>query len=259
MANSFQLALRGGIMIVTMVAIPLLAIFGKQIPELLEGIYRGNTKTEQWQARPTQPVAATESKSVANQLAVQQQRPDLAAAPAFQPGTAGSLNPASTSVPKIEPPPLASNAFQSAQPLPLSPANNPVGSNTLNPALNKSIAGNNLGQALPPSSLRDNQVNPAAMNRQAAEPANLNSATFQQGQQRLRDLGVTFFRLEATGEPSERYRADCEIRAAANSPGQKFTSLHADPLAALNDVIGQVERARGGRGVDMQAQRGVYR
>jgi len=253
MANSFQMALRGGIMIVTMVAIPLLAIFGKQLPELLEGIYRGNTQTDQWQSRPAQPVAAPLSSAGANQLAMQQQRSDLSPAPAFQSGTAGSLNPALGSAPKIsEPPALSSNAFQAAQPLLLNPSSN----NTSNNARS-----NNLSQALPPSTLRDQHVSPAAMTRRAAEPANLNSAAFQQGQQRLRELGASYFKLETTGEATERYRAVCQIATAANGqmqngPVQNYTSIHADPLTALNDVIAQIEQTRGGR-TELQAQRGT--
>jgi hypothetical protein len=235
MANSFQLALRGGIMIVTMVAIPLLAIFGKQIPELIEGIYRGNTKTDEWQTRPTQPVAGSVSNAGSNQLALQQQRSDLAPAPAFQPGTAGSLNPAYGQGSKnLEPPALATNVFQAAQPLPLSPANT-------NPA-NSSLRGTNLGQALPPSSLRDPQVNPAALTR-PAPPTDLNSVAFQRGQQRLRELGASYFKLETTGEATERYRAVCQI-AAPNQPVQNFTSIHTDALTALNDVISQIEGKR---------------
>lgn len=230
MANSFSMALRGGIMIVTMVAIPLLAIFGKQIPELIEGIYRGNTKTEEWQTRPAQPVAGPVSNAGANQLAMQQHRADLTPAPAFQAGTAGSLNPAyGVGSKNLEPPALSTNAFQTAQPLPLSPSNN----QSYSP---------NLGQALPPSTLRDQQVNPAALTR-PAPPANLNSAAFQQGQQRLRELGASYFKLETTGEATERYRAVCQI-AAPNGPVQNFTSIHADALTALNDVISQIEGKR---------------
>lgn len=232
MANSFQMALRGGIMIVTMVTIPLLAIFGKQLPELLEGIYRGNTKTEEWQTRPAQPVAAPVSNAGANQLAVQQLRSDLAPAPAFQPGTAGSSNPANSNVPKIsEPPPLSSNAFQAAQPLPLNTTNN-------------SSHSPNLSQALPPSTLRDPAVTPA-VNHASPAPADLTSAAFQQGQQRLRELGASYFKLETTGEATERYRAVCQLPAAANGPVQNFMSIHSDALTALNDIIAQIERAQG--------------
>lgn len=240
MANSFSMALRGGIMIVTMVAIPLLAIFGKQLPELIEGIYRGNTKTDQWQARPTQPVTATANNTVANQLAVQRQQPGLSDAPAFQASNSGSLNPANSTAPKIEPPPLATNAFQAAQPLPLNPAANPARSN-------------NLGQALPPSTLRDQAVSPAANH---ATSNDLSSAAFKQGQQRLRELGASYFKLETTGEATERYRAVCQIAPVGNNPVQTFTSVHVEPLTALNDVIAQIERARGGRGTELSAQRG---
>jgi len=247
MANSFQMAVRAGIMIVTMVAIPLLAIFGKQLPELIEGIYRGNVKTDEWQTRPATPVAAPVSNASVNQLAGQQQRADLTPAPAFQPG-AGSSNPALSTAPKIEPPPLSPIALQGAQPLPISPTN----ANTTN--LSRS---DNLGQALPPSTLRDSHVSPAGLNRPAPS-ADLNSAAFQQGQQRLRELGASYFKLETTGEATERYRAVCQI-AAPNGPVQNFTSIHADALTALNEVITQIEQTRAGRAPEMQAQRGMLR
>lgn len=235
MANSFQMAVRAGIMIVTMVAIPLLAIFGKQLPELIEGIYRGNTKTDEWQTRPATPVAGPVSNASMNQLAGQQQRPDLSPAPAFQPGAAGSSSPAyGLGSKNLQPPPLASNAFQAAQPLPINPTNAP--------ATNNLPRSNNLGQALPPSTLRDQQVSPAALTRPAPS-ADLSSAAFQQGQQRLRELGASYFKLETTGEATERYRAVCQI-AAPNGPVQNFTSIHADALTALNDVISQIEGKR---------------
>jgi hypothetical protein len=235
MANSFQIALRSGIMIVTMVAIPLLAIFGKQLPELLEGIYRGNTKTEEWQTRPAQPVAGPVSNAGATQLAGQQQRADLTPAPAFQAGTNGGSAPAyGLGSRNLEPPALATNAFQTAQPLPL---------NTLNTNTpNSSPRSNNLGQALPPNTLRDPHVNPTVLTR-PTPPADLNSAAFKQGQQRLRELGASYFKLETTGEATERYRAVCQI-AAPNQPVQNFTSIHADALTALNDVITQIEGKR---------------
>lgn len=229
MANSFQMALRGGIMIVTMVAIPLLAIFGKQLPELLEGIYRGNTKTEQWETRPGQPVAAPTSNAGANQLAMQQQRADLTSAPAFQPGAAGSFSAAPSQPRKIEPPALISNAYQTAQPLPIN-------------TTNSSPRSNNLSQALPPSTLRDQHVSPAGLTR-TTPTADLNSAAFKQGQQRLRELGASYFKLETTGEATARYRAVCQI-AAPNRPVQNFTSIHTDALTALNDVISQIEGKR---------------
>jgi hypothetical protein len=243
MANSFQMALRGGIMIVTMVAIPLLAIFGKQLPELLEGIYRGNTKSEQWQARPAQTMAAAPHAPGTNPAAAPAQHVGLSDAPAFQPSTTGSLNPTNTNAPKLEPPPLASNAFQSAQPLPLSPSMS-------------SPRSNNLGQALPPSTLRDQAVNPAA-NHAAPMATDLTSAAFKQGQQRLRELGASYFKLETTGEATERYRAVCQIAPVGNNPVQTFTSIHVEPLTALNDVIAQIERSRSGRSTELQAQRGT--
>jgi hypothetical protein len=54
---------------------------------------------------------------------------------------------------------------------------------------------------------------------------------------------VSYFRLETTGEATQRYRAVCQI-AAPNAPVQNFNSLNADPLAALNDVITQIEGKR---------------
>jgi hypothetical protein len=235
MANSFQMAVRASIMIVTMVAIPLLAIFGKQLPELIEGIYRGNTKTDEWQTRPAQPVAGPVSNASANQLAGQQQRPDLTPAPAFQAGAAGGSNPAyGLGSKNLEQPPLPNNSMQAAVPLPI----NPTTPNTTN-TLPRS---NNLGQALPPSTLRDPYVSPAGLNRPAPS-ADLNSAAFQQRQQRLRELGVSYFKLETTGEATSRYRAVCQI-ATPNAPVQNFTSIHGDPLTALNDVISQIEGKR---------------
>ncbi len=131
----------------------------------------------------------------------------------------------------LEPPAIATNSFQAAQPLQLSPSNT-------NPA-NSSLRSTNLGQALPPSSLRDPQVNPAVLTR-PAPPTDLNSAAFQRGQQRLRELGASYFKLETTGEATERYRAVCQI-ATHNGPVQNFTSIHTDALTALNEVISQIE------------------
>ena len=119
---------------------------------------------------------------------------------------------------------------------------------------------NNLSQALPPSTLRDQYVSPVVNHR--TESADLTSSAFKQGQQRLRELGASYFKLETTGETTERYRAVCQIAAAPNGqmpsgPVQNYTSIHADPLTALNDVIAQIERTRGGRGTELQAQRGT--
>ena len=68
-----------------------------------------------------------------------------------------------------------------------------------------------------------------------------------QAEQRLRRLGATHYLLESWGADGELFRFHCRV-AVAGSPTytRYFEATDADPLAAVGDVLAQIESWRSG-------------
>jgi hypothetical protein len=94
--------------------------------------------------------------------------------------------------------------------------------------------------------LAQGQASCARGPRSPASPTDLFSTT----QQRLRQLGATYFRLETYGEGGEQFRFQCRI-TSGRGPGsfRDFEAIDGDPLQAMAKVLGQVQE---------QADAGTY-
>jgi hypothetical protein len=68
---------------------------------------------------------------------------------------------------------------------------------------------------------------------------------FRSAETRLRALGATYYLLETLGTSGDQYRFVCKV-AAPRQPEQTlaFFAVESDPLAAMNQVVRQVESWR---------------
>ncbi|MGC4006341.1 MAG: hypothetical protein QM811_25760 [Pirellulales bacterium] len=243
MANSFQLFVRAAIMLSCMVVIPLIALFNKQIPEFCSAIWNGQDRAATWQARPTGgPAPAAQPSTTSERFASQQSRSDLQEAPKFgapdAPPTKSNTLPGGFAPPTAgaKPEPAAPRVLPElarAEPLSVGPANRglPTGM-TPPPSLAQQPPG-----AAPRTPIHDPFVRPSAADTADAAAVDPLAAA----QQRLRALGVGYFKLETTGEATIRYRCYCQVKAG-DGPVQDFQATHAVPLAAVQDVTDQIER-----------------
>jgi hypothetical protein len=75
------------------------------------------------------------------------------------------------------------------------------------------------------------------------------TAQFRGMERRLRELGATYYLLETWGSSGDRYRFFCKMSLAGNADYNRnriFQATAADPLRAMQDVLGQVEQWRAG-------------
>jgi len=70
---------------------------------------------------------------------------------------------------------------------------------------------------------------------------------YQMIQDRLRELGATYYLLESWGTGQQMYRFYCKMAVGGNADYTRyFEASHADPLQAMHDVLAQVELWRNG-------------
>jgi hypothetical protein len=75
------------------------------------------------------------------------------------------------------------------------------------------------------------------------------TAQFRGMEKRLRELGATYYLLETWGSSGDRYRFFCKMSLAGNADYNRnriFQATAADPLRAMQDVLAQVEQWRAG-------------
>ena len=76
------------------------------------------------------------------------------------------------------------------------------------------------------------------------------TAQFRRMEQRLRQLGATYYLLETWGTTGDRYRFLCKMALAGSADYDRnriFQATAADPLRAMQNVLEQVEQWRSGR------------
>ncbi len=100
--------------------------------------------------------------------------------------------------------------------------------------------------ALPTSSGTD-QNRSSATNNGSGDDC---TTQFRRMEQRLRELGATYYLLETWGSSGDRYRFFCKMAISGTADYNRnriFQATAADPLHAMQDVLEQVEQWRGGR------------
>ncbi len=88
----------------------------------------------------------------------------------------------------------------------------------------------------------------ANMGRNAAENPISSGDPYRMIQDRLRELGATYYLLESWGTGQQMYRFYCKMSVGGSADYTRyFEANHADPLQAMREVLGQVESWRGGK------------
>jgi hypothetical protein len=217
--SSATIALRALVMLAFIIAIPLAAINGSSLPErakkLLEKVW------------PTIASAISTAKSNV-----------MTEAPPYDAKSQNSLAVPSQSLGGISNPPRQLSPINQANLLPqqtlggsgerFSPG--PTASNVI-PADYQSVV-----------EPRANDIKNTGFN---SGPTDSNS--FIAMQDRLRQLGATYYLLETWGNQRQFYRFYCQMAVGGNSSyTHYFEATNSNPLTAMADVLRQVEAWRGG-------------
>ena len=236
--SSTTVALRALVMLVCLVVVPVVAIFGTSIPDAVK--------------RPVERYFGISLGSP----------PPLSEAPRFLPNAA-TAPPAvvSTDVPPAAMPPVASSA-------PLTPPNvavlvNPLGSSQ-SPAWDADRASSAIipaGYQAPVEPAKPGQPMVAVGGAPLQSPYGSDSTAtvcpsavsgendrFTLIQQRLRDLGATYFLLESWGSQGQLYRFYCKMAIGGNSNYNRyFEATDPDAIRVMSKVLNEVEAWRASR------------
>jgi hypothetical protein len=213
MRQSTAVICRAVVMLSCLIAIPLAALFGTSLPDVVKMLREGHFGGD-----------STSSREVYGE------------APRF----VGS---------RTDVPPTASVPGPADQPQwGMHPASAPRSDTPRNAAAGRQPSG-----TIPASydALPKRLAPPAAAGAAVAgepNPSNLGDERFLWIQQRLRRLGATYYLLEAWGGGDQLYRFHCRM-ALAGSPGatRHFEATDRDPFEAMSKVLREVEAWRAGR------------
>jgi hypothetical protein len=253
MHSSVGLVFRALVMLGCLALVPFLAIYGKQLPDFYRAVveaYKART-----QPKGADPLAALGSDAPA-WAPTQERGPSGtswgggAGGSKIQPTppaplAAASLAPAPLAVPPIAAAPW-NNAAVAAQPL-VAPERSAAAVSGVQPAsFATPLESGKSGDPIATSSQgRGNHAEPQS----SAAPDSC-TAQFRHMEQRLKELGATYYLLETWGSNGDRYRFYCQVALAGNTDyghNRVFQATDADPLQAMKSVLDQVELWRTGR------------
>jgi hypothetical protein len=263
MQSSTAIAIRALVMLIVLISVPLFAIFGKNLPEVIKGLLDGRSlvltpssgqNTAGNTAAPSNPFAqsvpyrATPDSGGSSAAAGGENSADVRSSRAG----AGPLatQPASFQAPS-EAAPIGQDAFANRD-LKVGPA--PASVNSANGRMEPAQPrfGNTMDTSLSPSDRQWGTPATTRPNEMAAAPVVLPNATtnagdekFHRAEARLRELGATYYMLESWGADNSQYRFVCKMAMNGN-PGmnQFFQATKNDAWGAMEDVLAQVEQWR---------------
>ena len=216
---------RALIMMVCLIAIPLAALFGSSLPDAIKALKEGR-----W---PTLVAAAPEPAAATSPATAEEP-------PKFEPPAAPLAGNAATTVP---PPPGTTEPARMPLPAEL-PAGAPSGPPDAMPPGPSGVVPTHYETAVAP--LDQNLRPPPQMPPASPQPAEIDPGT--KIQNRLRQLGATYYLLEFLGGQQQRYRFYCKMAVGGNPNfPQVFEANDTDPLRAMSQVLQQVESWRAGR------------
>jgi hypothetical protein len=226
---------RALVMMVCLIAIPLAALFGSSLPDAIKALKEGRWPTL---ATAVQGPAAAKSSAT------------LEEPPKFEPPAAPMANTAATTVP----PPVGTveqGPTQVPSPMPTpTPLPTPLPSEP--PALASSCPPDGMqrpASAVVPThyeTTADPVARPPRLSPAPAQPAE--SDPYTKIQNRLRQLGATYYLLESWGGQQQKYRFYCKMAVGGNpNYPQIFEANDTDPLRAMSQVLQQVESWSSGR------------
>jgi hypothetical protein len=225
---------RALVMLVCMIAIPLAALFGSSLPDAIKALREGR-----W---PKLTVGAGQESTPGKDPA------RLEEPPKFQPDAgAVAIHPA-----PIPPSPALASPVPTTDPartpLPLGPPNMPAtwpgetaqrpGAGVV-PAHFETTADPNVPPAVPRKG--DSPIFADTKTGTVPSPP-AETDRFTQIQNRLRQLGATYYLLESMGGPQPMYRFHCRMAVGGNpNITRPFEATDAEPLRAMSQVLQQVE------------------
>lgn len=223
MQSSATVVFRALVMLACLVAIPLAAVVGRSLPDMVKGLVDG-----QWPGSSAPAYGSSDD------------------APRFEPSAAAdTLRPAAdwTGTGR-QPPPLERAPAWPAWPV------GPVGStvvaaghggpSAVDPKQRQTSLPTAFGAAEPPPG--------ASIPAPRAQPADDQSTVIQE---RLRQLGATYYLLESWGSREQLYRFYCKVAVGGNpNYTQYFEATDSDPLRTMTRVLQQVEAWRAERKVE---------
>jgi hypothetical protein len=232
MESSVGLVFRTLVMLACLAVVPLVAMYGKFVPDFAQAVM------EAYKVR-------TQAKAAANPQAASDDAPPFAGAPIRAHGSA--TQPQGHRGPSVAAPAPWTDSGQAARPLsefrqPTDPGAPDQSAGFKQASFNAPLGGSPSGNA------------PAApSNLPASAPGENQSdctTQFRRMEQRLRELGATYYLLETWGSSGDRYRFFCKMALAGNAGNNRnriFQATAADPLRAMRDVLDQVEQWHSGR------------
>jgi hypothetical protein len=240
--SSITTALRAIVMLICLVAVPLAAVFGTSLPDVAKRLLEGR-----WSGDP----------AVATQ--------DVEESPHYRPEPAGKANwPAAEAAPPdvIQADFQAHDGFDSKVERVVWQAPGPAASDSSSRLLHaaaelagESVRDDGVGAVKPrklealEKSLETPPGEPLTA-EPSAGPIPPLSATdrFADAQKRLRELGATYYLLEAWGADGQHYRFHCEMAIAGNPHHTRhFEKTDSEPMRAVARVLQEVEAWRAGR------------
>jgi hypothetical protein len=225
---------RAFVMLACLAVVPVVAMYGKQIQEFGRAVletYRARVQTKSEVA----PAVATGTATLQTGSPAPAADPMLSASPwsensaARQPGTLPALV-------------AVSGAKQS-----------PLDDHRLPDALVANTSGGVQQASFSDSPTSEKQRGGAKLvgeSPNSPSATTLSTAQFRRIEQRLRQLGATYYLLETWGPAGDRYRFFCRMAIAGNSDygrNRIFQSTDSDPLRAMQSVLDQAEQWRNGR------------
>jgi hypothetical protein len=292
MQSSTAIAIRALVMLIVLISVPLFAIFGKNLPEVIKGVLDGRglvlgpapaaqnppgsglPAANNPFAQPTPYRAATDSTAInqspaGSEIATDARPNHVLVNPAGQDamkreiagrGANRGAIPGNTETAPLDPrSPGATNPTQPASfQAPFEAA--PMGQDAVaprEPNFNRAIPDQpqfgNAGGSPPPQG-RDiaarSEAAPATRNAGAAAAppsaaAIASDEKFRRAEQRLRELGATKYSLQTWGRDDNQYLFVCRMAVGGNpNMSQVFQAIKDEPLAAMDDVLSQVEQWR---------------
>jgi hypothetical protein len=286
--SSAAMAFRGLVMLGCLVVIPAAALFGTQLPDLAKQVLQQQFGVSTASAAPTgseAPPFATTAATVPASAAIPA-TPNAAPPPSVVPAVEPSLQSQFQVAPIARPTPAPASPLamsmaptSDASPTTPFPGAAPVGNpaqvdsavlpaafNTPMPMAGGPVSAPPVRTSAPTTGTHSEAVAPATgfnlpqpaapvvateTPMAAASQPPLSAAVperFVALQQRLRELGATYFLLESWGAQGQLYRFYCKIAIGGNTNYTRyFEATDSEPLAAMNKVVQQIEAWRAGR------------
>ncbi|MDZ4819711.1 MAG: hypothetical protein SGJ20_12145 [Planctomycetota bacterium] len=262
MQSTITMAFRAVVLLACLIIFPLLAIFGKELPEVARKFIVSLVEKSQSVSAPLAP-ATTSSGTSAPDFGPNMFRPAPASAAPEAATSAADPNeiqplaalgqaappadllpPGARSAPAGDP--AGSSPFPARGEFPGQPGEAPSGnfpashtasgppSNLGQPANYEEPAPGTAGQSAPLTA--NIPANPAADQQIGGDHR------FRDAQARLRQLGASYYLLETWGESAETYRFFCKVTPNGDRERMwAFYHTDPDPVVAMNNVIQQIE------------------